>query len=149
MNKVILNKEVKKIKTKITNIEGYVVKPRNKVKYPGIKVQKMIIVEPNFIESVIKRKTTKKIEKYLDYSLAVITDDDTDEDEILQVILDLNRYKNIIKRKYSKYIDKAYLEKLLDKINLLDRGLKEKLELLKRNKIREVFEEKQFEERVR
>lgn len=40
-------------------IKGFLVKPKNKVKRGGIKINNAIIIKPSFIEKVLKRKNKK------------------------------------------------------------------------------------------
>ena len=46
-------------------IDGFKIKPRNKVKYDGIEVSKMTLVEPSLIEMVLKKKTKRKTLKVI------------------------------------------------------------------------------------
>ena len=40
---------------------GFNIKPLNKINYPGIKVNSMIIVNQSFIEKILKKKIKKKL----------------------------------------------------------------------------------------
>lgn len=123
------NKKKTKVSINVDNIKGYKVTPKNKIHYDGTKVKEMLLINPNFIDAIIKKKTTKKLESYLEYVINIVIDEDTDDsDTIIQIIYDLKRYKNIIKRKYRKYLDPKYLDQLLAKIELLEGELSIKLE---------------------
>ena len=39
-----------------TKFKGFKVKPRNNVKYDGIKVNSLVILKPSFIEKLLKKK---------------------------------------------------------------------------------------------
>ena len=113
------------------NIKGFSIKPQNNVAYDGIEVSHLTLVEPELIEKVLKRKTKRKLNTYLNFLLAVIDDDDTDGDALQLVIEDAIRYKNIIINKYAKFLDKKYINTLIKKVNLVEKEL--------RNKLRELY----------
>ena len=55
-------------------------------------------------------------------------DEDDDDSEALQLVIDdIERYKNIIINKYSKFLDKRYIKSLLKKVNMVEKELKAKL----------------------
>ena len=63
-----LTKDKKKKKIKTTNlktVDGYVFKPKNKIKYPGITVTKFKAIDREIIERLLKKKVKKKLEVYL------------------------------------------------------------------------------------
>ncbi len=109
------------------NIKGFNIKPQNTVPYEGIEVGHLTLVEPDLIKKVLERKTKRKLNAYLNFLLTVIDDDDSDGDALELVIDDVARYKSIIINKYSKFLDKKYINTLLKKVNMVERELKEKL----------------------
>ena len=113
------------------NIKGFSIKPQNNFHYDGIEVSHLTLVEPELIEKVLKRKTKRKLNTYLNFLLTVIDDDDTDGDALELVIEDAVRYKSIIINKYAKFLDKKYINTLIKKVNLVEKELK--------NKIREIY----------
>ncbi len=118
------------------NIKGFGIKPQNKIPYEGIEVGHLTLVEPELIEKVLKRKTKRKLNAYLNFLLTVIDDDDTDGDALELVIEDTDRYKSIIINKYAKFLDKKYINTLIKKVNLVEKELKNKLkELYYQNEI--------------
>ena len=108
-------------------IQGFNIKPQNTIPYDGIEVGHLTLVEPELIERVLKRKTKRKLNAYLNFLLTVIDDDDTDGDSLELVIEDAIRYKSIIINKYAKFLDKKYINTLLKKVNLVEKELKKKL----------------------
>ena len=108
-------------------IQGFNIKPQNTIPYDGIEVGHLTLVEPELIERVLKRKTKRKLNAYLNFLLTVIDDDDTDGDSLELVIEDAIRYKSIIINKYDKFLDKKYINTLLKKVNLVEKELKKKL----------------------
>lgn len=121
------SKESAKIKLNKGKVNGYKVKPRNKVKEIS-KVNSVMIVNPSFIDKVLKRKIKKKLDFYLQYIINVLDDDDDSDDTDLKLALnDVARFKSIIEYKYSKYLDQKYIKLLINKLNLLEHEIKLKI----------------------
>ncbi len=111
-------------------ISGFKIKPQNNIPYEGIEVSRLTLVKPELIANVLKRKTKHKLDTYLTFLFTVIDDDDDDPDALELVINDVDRYKNIIINKYSKFLDKKYIKRLMHKVSMVELQLKEKLEQL-------------------
>lgn len=115
-------------------LSGFKIKPQNKIPYEGVEVSHLILVEPELIAKVLKRKIKHKLDAYLAFLFSVIEDDDDDPEDLELVIDDVIRYKNIIINKYSKFLDKKYIKGLLRKVGTVERELQIKLnELVKQN----------------
>ena len=115
----------------IEKINGYKVKPKNKCNYKGMKVNKMVVINPSFIEKVLKRKIKMKLEFYLNYIINLIDQDD-DDDDIRKALDELERFKETVEYKYRKYLDDKYVNLLHKKISLIEHEIK----LKKQNMIR-------------
>lgn len=114
---------------------GYNITPKNTVKYDGIRVNKMIIVNPSMIEKVLKRKIKNRLDLYLRTIVEIMDEsDDTDNSGIREALNELTRFKNIIKYKYEKHLEEKYLKILNKKIELLEYELKKKL-LIREEKV--------------
>ncbi|MDD3187272.1 MAG: hypothetical protein PHD02_02225 [Bacilli bacterium] len=114
-------------KALVPSIKGYKFEPRNKVKYDGVEVNSMIIINPNFINQVLRRKTKKKLEIYLQYLIDMLDDDDSDSGKISLVLNDLIRYKGIINNNYRVYLEKKYYDLLMKKIEVIENELRTKM----------------------
>lgn len=109
-------------------LKGFDFSPKNKIKYDGIVVNKMVIIKPSMIEKVLKRKIKNKLDLYLKLIVRFIESEDSDSGEsIREALNDLTRYKSIIAHKYRKYLDEKYLRLLLKKIVILEYELNSKL----------------------
>jgi len=130
-------------------IDGLKISPKNKIEYPGIKVNSMIIIKPSFIEKILKRKIKIKLEYYLSYIISLISSDDDDDTAFRQALNSLTRFKDVIEYKYRKYLDDKYINILLKKLDLLEKEVKSKLiyKQLEENKKYIVPEEKVEERR--
>ena len=99
INKKNSNKEI--IYLDFDKLKGIDFSPKNKIKYDGIVVNKMVIIKPSMIEKILKRKIRKKLDLYLKLIIKFIESEDSDNGETLREALnDLTRYKNIIMHKY-------------------------------------------------
>lgn len=117
-------------------LHGFKIKPQNNVSYEGVEVSHLVLVEPSLIENVLKRKIKHKLDAYLSFLFSVIDDDDDDSETLELVIDDVTRYKNIIMNKYSKFLDKKYISKLLKKVGMVELELKSKLEELTKMEVK-------------
>ena len=106
------------------NLTGFDFKPKNKIKYDGIKVTRATIIKPDFIESILKRKNSNQLEKYLEYILNLLNDDESGEDDVVIALDELERFRMILINKQKKFLDDLYLENLLKKLKILEDELR-------------------------
>ena len=115
--------------------KGYGFTPKNHVKYEGIKIDKLVLVKPTFVEKVLKKKIKKKLDLYLQYMIKLLEEDsDSESSSHLGAALnEISRYRSIIINNYRAYLDEKYLQLLMQKFALLEHELKVKqLEISKR-----------------
>jgi hypothetical protein len=108
----------------VSLIKGFDFKPKNNVKYDGIVVSRATIINPEFIESILKRKNNNKIERYLDYILHLLSDEDSGEDAVVIALDELHRFRMMIMNKQKQFLKDKYIEALLKKIGILEEELK-------------------------
>ena len=80
-NNYILIKDTKSNKNfhmTYDKINGFKLKPKKDLKYDGVKVEKMVLINPTFIEKLIKKKVKHKLDMYLQYLITVLDDDYTE-----------------------------------------------------------------------
>lgn len=130
-----------KIYIDYSKLNGFKVKPRNSVKYRGIKVNSLVIMKPSFIEKVLKKKVRRKLDFYLQYIISLMDDEEEGTGNLKLALDDLERYKSIIEYKYRKYLDQKYINLLLKKMDILEREIKMKL-IYKQEEIYEMKEER-------
>ncbi len=78
-----------------------------------MEVNKMVVINPSFIEKVLKKKIKRKLDLYLQFIVSVIEDEDTDPSNLRYVLDDLERYRRTIINKYQRYLDEKYINLLL------------------------------------
>lgn len=107
-----------------SKLSGYNMTSKNKnIKLKdAIKVNKMVIINPSFIEKLINKKINSKIKKLIDL-LAMIFEVGDDEDPAGSLMLALNeveKFKREMINKYLDYMNKEQLKKLNEKIKILE-----------------------------
>lgn len=109
-------------------LDGFKITPKNQVKYDGIVVNKLILIKPSFIEKVLKKKINHKLRAYLEYFMHIVeTIDSGDEEDgaLLEIALnDLDRYRRTIFNTYQKYLDKKYVQALLEEIKAIEKEMR-------------------------
>jgi len=111
-----------------TKLDGFKFNPKNQVEYDGIMVNEMVIINPSFIENILKRKTKYKLDLYLKFIISLLDEDNnTSSDDLREALNGLVRYKSIVENKYSRYLDERYMNVLIKKIGLLEQELKNKI----------------------
>lgn len=111
--------------------KGFTFKPQNKVPYDGVEVSDLVLVKPSLIKKVLKKKTKKKLDAYFVYLLSILNDDEEEgEGQLIIILDDIERYKNLIINKYSKFLGKTYITNLLKKVNVIEKNFKERLDEL-------------------
>lgn len=129
-NKELLNFENKKL-------DGFEFTPKHTNEYMGMEVNKMVVINPSFVEKVLKKKIKRKLDLYLQFIVSVIDDEDTDPSNLRYVLDDLERYRRTIINKYQRYLEEKYINLLLKKIDLLQNEIKTKLLYMKEPIIKE------------
>lgn len=113
-----------------SKLKGFRITPKNQVKYDGIVVNQMVLINPSFIETVLKKKIKRKLDQYLQYIMQVIAMIENGEDEdgslIEMVLNDLDRYRRTIMNRYREYLEKQYIDLVMEKIALLECELRKK-----------------------
>lgn len=131
MNRYLLVKD--NHERRFTNIDyrrldGFKFNPKNQVENGGIMVNEMVLINPSFIENVLKRKTKKKLELYLRFIISLIDNEsDASSDDLREALDGLVRYKGIVENKYRRYLDERYANMLIKKIEILEQELKTKI----------------------
>lgn len=112
-----------------TKISGYKVRPKNNIKYDGIKVSNVLLVKPYLIETVIKRKIIHQLNEYLNFLVLILNDEDeTDSSDVALVLDDVVKYRDKIINKYSKYLKVQDLKELMNKMIFVETELRDRLD---------------------
>lgn len=121
------NKEIQVIEFEVNN--GFDVNPKNKVKKQNtINVTKAIFMSPTLIEKILNKKIDKQYKNILKLVGEIISDDDSDDTALMVGVLnDVELFKSIIKKKYSKFMKEEQTEKLLKRLQIMSKELRKKV----------------------
>ena len=100
-------------------LEGYKVIPKTQ-KEGAIEVSKIVFVNKDITERLIKKKINKKIEELLSW----INDEDGDNGNLERNLMDAEKLRMQILEKYVKYLGNTYQKLTLDKLAIIINELK-------------------------
>ena len=133
----------RKVELNLKKEIGYTIKPKNTMKYEGIVVNSMTIIDSYLIQTLLKKKIKKKLDMYLQFLITVLEEDDTDGGHLMFALNDLERYRRTVINSYKKYLEDKYVKLLMNKMDLIEQELKSKIKTDINNFS---FEEKELEE---
>ena len=140
---VVKNKDKKDIKYFDYNkLDGYNLTAKKDVHFSdAIDVNKVVIINPSFIEKVATKKINNKFEKLINMMQVVCEVGDEDESgEGYRIALnEASKLKTELWNKYRKFIAQKKLELMIKKIEILEDELKLRQELLAK-RIQDDFE---------
>ena len=110
-----------------THISGFRIRPKNNVKYEGITVSRMLVTNPKLIKNVLKRKTKRKLNAYLQFLIRSLEEDDTSGEDLALILEDAMRYRMLIITKYSKFLEPAFIKQLLLRVSFIEEELKTRI----------------------
>lgn len=112
-----------------SKLSGFKFEPRKGLDYEGIRVNKLILIKPSFVEKILKRKIQIRLKMYLNYMISIMSEQgESDNPGRLQMVLDdLHRYEMLIKNKYRRYLDDKFYAILQKKVEMLEQELKAKM----------------------
>lgn len=118
-------KEREAINLELDKLNGYKVNPKVKEK-DAIEVNKILFVDNDFSERIIRKKINTKID-YLLAKLKEYNDDGTDAGSIKKSLMDAEKLRIQLINKYIKYLGHTYFGLTLKKIELIIDELNYKL----------------------
>lgn len=139
-----LEKENNKKKLNDCNLKqmnGYSFKPKNKIKYPGVIVTKIDVINPTLIEKLLKKKVKKKLDIYLQYLIYLLNESDGEEGATDMVLDELERYRQMVNNCYQKYLTEKYMRLFNEKIEFMKYEVKRRKEELYQIQYQEELEE--------
>lgn len=127
--------------------DGYEIKPKAKKKNE-IEVSKIIFVNSDLSEKIIRKKIDKKIVNLLK-DLNDMDDNGTDEGSIKRSLMDAEKLRIQIINNYIKYLGHTYESLTLKKIQIIINELRFRLFTLKQYEMNEDYQEKRESKRGR
>ena len=121
-------------------IEGYpLIKDRNKM-INGINVNKMVIVNNSLIEKVINKKMDRKFKSLLELISSVCESDEDPVSGMMYALSELEKFRRMMFNEYIIYMNNVQLEKMDQKIKLIEQEVKNRLVEYNRNMSKEEME---------
>lgn len=124
------------------NIDGYQVNPRAKKK-SDLEVDKIIFINPELSEKIIRKKIDKKIKELLK-QLKEMDEEGTDEGSIKRSLMDAEKLRMQIINNYVKYLGNTYESLTIEKIKIIINELRFRLftieELKKQESLYQIME---------
>ena len=149
-NKTYRISKTKKIKEainiKLDKLDGYKVKPKVKEKN-AIGVDKIVFVDDEFSEKIIRRKIDKKIDSLLKELKFLEDEDDGNDGNIKKSLMDAEKLRVQIINNYVKYLGHTYYSLTLKKIELIIEQLRYKLYINEYKKEEKIYYENEKEGR--
>ena len=102
--------------------DGLEVNPTTKV----INIQKMVLTDPELINQYISIRLERKFKDIFTKLYQILSDPDTDEDGVARLLGEVEKFRQIIDVKYSKYLESDKKREFLTKIVLIEEELKQK-----------------------
>ena len=115
---LIEDKSKKKIETISIN-DTYNFTPKNNVKQEDLaSISKIVLVEPTFIEAIVKKNINKKLNILLK-QVTIVLNDETDDEGANYVLGELDRLEDMILSNYAKYLSSDYIKLVRNKLKIL------------------------------
>lgn len=86
----------------------------------AINVNKMIIINPSFIEKLINRKINNKFKKLIDLLSNICDSEDDPSGVLMHALNEIEKFKRELINKYVEYMNKEQLKLLNKKIQILE-----------------------------
>lgn len=105
-------------------LNGYNMTPKKKnIKLKdSINVNKMIIINPSFIEKLINKKINNKIKKLIDLiSIIYESDDEDPAGSLMQALNEVEKFKREMINKYMNYMTKEQIDILDKKVQIVEK----------------------------
>ena len=95
-----------------------------------IKISNLYIFDEDIINQILVKKNEKAFRRLTAIALSVLNDEDTTSGDAIIALDEVEKQKSIIIRKYRGYLKKEEELKMLRRLKVLEKELKEKLETL-------------------
>lgn len=139
MNYLIVKDKKKKqvIYFECNKLNGYKMTAKNKnIKLKdAINVNKMVIINPSFINKLIDKNINRKLEKLIKYIIGIYDADDDPAGNLMLALNEVEKFKREVINKYLAYMNKKQLKDLDQKLKILENQVTMQSYLLNESKI--------------
>lgn len=106
------------------DVDGLEIKPT--LRTASINVDKMLITDPDLINEYISIRLEKKFKEIITKLYEILNDPDTDEEGVGILLGEVEKFKEIVNVKYSKFLENQKKREFIGKIILIEDELKKK-----------------------
>ena len=126
--KVVKACDIKHIKKIDSEIDGFVIKPKNNVKKKNtVTVNKAKIADKELIKFIINKKIDKKYMRIISLVDEVAEEDDSDGTKLGQLLNEIELFRSILKNKYAKYMELEEYHSLENRLYLMSKEVKRRV----------------------
>ena len=111
-------------------IEGYNLKPKNTPFKDCIHVNKMIIVNPSLIDTLVTKKINNRFKKLIKLISYLYEENDETGEGYRLALNEISKYRMELINKYKSYLSEEKLKLLDNKLSILEEEVNLKLEYL-------------------
>ncbi len=104
-----------------SDLDGFVIHWKNE------DIKEIKVVSINISSILIGNSFAKKYKKILEMYLEAFNEEGTTDSNLMMILDEIKRMKDIINKKFMKYLKKADYEKFLKRLDLLDKEIKTKI----------------------
>lgn len=114
-------------------IKGYKLKPKNTPFKDSINVNKMIIVNPTLIDTLVTKKINNRFKKLVKLITYLYDEDSDDTEGYLLALNEISKFRMELINKYKMYLSDEKLKLIDNKLKILEEEVKLKLEYMYNN----------------
>lgn len=118
--------EVKELLYFSYNVEGLTINTKSKKKHI-LKINKITISDPEYINNYINIKLDKKFKKLVKLVYEMLSTEDETDSDITNFLGEIDKLKSIIENKYKYYLNILEYDRFMKKLFLIEKELKERL----------------------
>ena len=102
-------------------LKGFNVKPKDSLEIEDmINVNEMIVINPGLIEKLVSKKCKRRLERII-MMLSVVYEDEASDDGVIEMVLDeMEKFKTMLRKKYTDYLKKEEYKLYLKKLEILE-----------------------------
>lgn len=108
----------------------------------AINVNKMVIVNPSFIEKLVNKKINSRLRKLIDLIAGSFDDEEDPASGLMIALNEVEKFKREMINKYLEYMSKNQIQKLNQKIKILEEQITMRAYVINENSYQEEHESK-------
>lgn len=119
-------------------MKGFPLTPKPGLSFQdSIQVNKMIVLKPSFIETIVHKKVDKQWKQLLTLLTILFETDDETGTAIREALNEIEKFRLEIKNKYRDYLTKEELKLMAKKLSILQEEAKQRLFALEYHTVQE------------